>query len=100
MSIESLVCKDFIDISNYGTYFLQFCAKNQHFCKSYCKAKNDMLFCRQKEMSDMKNKKKLVANVARKTAESALRRDANRTTCVGFYQPKVPAALKRFKNVK
>lgn len=48
----------------------------------------------------MKNKKKLVANVARKAAESALRRDANSTTCVGFYQPKVPAALKRFKTVK
>lgn len=62
-----------------------------------------MLFCRQKEVSDMKNKKKLVANVAnvaRKAAESALRRDANSATCVGFYQPKVPAALKRFKDVK
>ena len=32
----------------------------------------------------MKNKKKLVANVARKAAESALRRDANSTTCVSL----------------
>lgn len=48
----------------------------------------------------MKKKMKLVSNVARKAAESALRRDANSTTCVGFYQPKVPAALKRFKNSK
>ena len=79
---------------------LQFCVNNPHFCKSYCKAKNDMLFCRQKEMSDMKNKKKLVANVARKTAESALRRDANSTTCFGIYQPKAPAELERFKNIK
>lgn len=87
-------------MSNCNMYFLQFCVKNQHFRKSYCKAKNDVLFCRQKEVNDMKNKKKLVANVARKAAESALRRDANSTTCVGFYQPKVPAALKRFKNSK
>lgn len=48
----------------------------------------------------MKNKKKLIAEVARKAAEKALRRDANSTTCLGFYQPKVPAALKRFKNVE
>ena len=77
-----------------------FARKISTSARAIAKQKNDMLFCRQKEMSDMKNKKKLVANVARKTAESALRRDANSTTCVGFYQPKVPAALKRFKNVK
>ena len=48
----------------------------------------------------MKNTKKLIAEIARKAAEKALRRDANSTTCLGFYQPKAPAALKRFKNVK
>ncbi len=48
----------------------------------------------------MKNNKKMIAIVARKAAEKTLRRDANSTTCVGFYQPKVPAALKHFKNVK
>ena len=59
-----------------------------------------MVFCRRKEVNDVKNNKKLIAEVARKAAEKALRRDANSTTCLGFYQPKVPAALKRFKNVK
>lgn len=48
----------------------------------------------------MKSNKKLIADVARKAAEKALRRDANSTTCLGFYQPKAPVALKRFKNVK
>lgn len=48
----------------------------------------------------MKNGKKLFAKVARKVAEKALRRDANTTTCVGFYQPKAPAELKRFKSSK
>lgn len=48
----------------------------------------------------MENGKKLLAKVAKKTAEKALRRDANSTTCFGFYQPKAPAALKRFKSSK
>lgn len=48
----------------------------------------------------MKNGKKAFAKVARKAAERALRRDANATTCVGFYQPKAPAELKRFKKSK
>lgn len=44
--------------------------------------------------------KKFIAVIAKKAAEHALRRDANRTTCTSIYQPKVPAALKRFKNSK
>lgn len=48
----------------------------------------------------MENKKKFIANMARKAAEKALRRDANSTTCLGIYQPKIPVELKRFKNVK
>ena len=40
------------------------------------------------------------ANVAKKVAEKALRRDANRTTCLAFYQPKAPTELKRFKSSK
>lgn len=59
-----------------------------------------MLFCRQKEVNAMKIKKSLIAIVAKKAAEHALRRDANQTTCMGIYQPKAPAALKRFKNSK
>lgn len=62
--------------------------------------KKDMLFCRQREVNAMKSKKSLVAVVAKKAAEQALRRDANRTTCAGIYQPKAPEALKRFKNSK
>ena len=48
----------------------------------------------------MRHKKPVIATIARKAAENALRRDANRTTCVGIYQPKVPKELKRFKNSK
>ena len=59
-----------------------------------------MLFCRQKEVNAMKSKKSLIAIVAKKAAEHALRRDANRTTCVGIFQPKAPEALKQFKNSK
>lgn len=59
-----------------------------------------MLFCGQKEVSDVKNQMTVIAKAARKAAEKALRRDANCTTCVSIYQPKVPAELKRFKNIK
>lgn len=59
-----------------------------------------MLFCRQEKVNAMKIKKSLIALVAKKAAEHALRRDANQTTCMGIYQPKAPAALKRFKNSK
>lgn len=59
-----------------------------------------MLFCRQKEVNAMKSNKNLIAVVAKKAAEHALRRDANRTTCMCIYQPKAPEALKRFKNTK
>lgn len=48
----------------------------------------------------MKHKKTDIATIARKAAENALRRDANRTTCAGIYQPKAPMELKRFKNSK
>lgn len=59
-----------------------------------------MLFCRQEKVNAMKSNKNLIAVVAKKAAEHALRRDANRTTCTSIYQPKAPEALKRFKNTK
>ena len=59
-----------------------------------------MLFCHQKEVNNVRHKKPVIATIARKAAENALRRDANRTTCVGIYQPKAPKELKRFKNSK
>lgn len=36
----------------------------------------------------MKSRQNLIAVVAKKAAEHALRRDANRTTCLSIYQPK------------
>lgn len=49
------------------------------------------------EVIAMKNGKILVAKIAKQAAEKALRRDANQTTCVVLYQPKMPAGLNRFK---
>lgn len=48
----------------------------------------------------MESKKNFIVRITKKAAEKALRRDANNTTCAGFYQPKAPEALKRFKNSK
>ena len=85
---------------NYGGDFLQFCMDNPHFCRSHCKEWGAMVLWCRKEVNGMGNKKTLIAKVARKAAEKALRKDANRTTCLAFYQPKAPADLKRFKNGK
>ena len=80
--------------------FLHFCANNPQFCTGSCNTKNDVLLCCQKEVNDVEIKKNLIAKMAKKAAENALRRDANSTTCVCIYQPKAPAELKRFKNIK
>lgn len=48
----------------------------------------------------MKNGKMMAAKIAKSVAEKALKRDANQTTCTIFYQPKMPAGLKRFKKTK
>lgn len=48
----------------------------------------------------MKTGKNIVARLAKVSAEKALRRDANRTTCTTFYQPKTPAGLARFRKPK
>lgn len=45
----------------------------------------------------MFKQKKVTAKIVKKVAEKALTRDANTTTCVGVYQPKVPAEIERFK---
>lgn len=47
----------------------------------------------------MNNGKKMLAKLAKGIAESALKRDANQTSCAILYQPKAPASLKRFKKV-
>lgn len=48
----------------------------------------------------MEKIKKLAAKAAKAAAENALKRNANSTTCWAIYQPKVPAALDRFKTVR
>ncbi len=45
----------------------------------------------------MKKNKQWAAEIAKSLAEKELRQNANMTTCVVLYQPKVPAALKKFK---
>lgn len=57
-----------------------------------------MIICTQREVKLMKSVKMFVAKVAKSAAESALKRDANNTTCAAIYQPKAPANLSRFKN--
>lgn len=45
----------------------------------------------------MNKGKIMVAKLAKITAERALVRDANSTTCVAVFQPKTPANLDKFK---
>lgn len=44
----------------------------------------------------MKKTSKIFAEMAKRSAESALKRDANTTTCTAIYQPKAPKDLKQF----
>lgn len=44
----------------------------------------------------MKKTSAIFANIAKKSAEKALRRDANVTTCGAVFQPNVPKDLKQF----
>ncbi len=48
----------------------------------------------------MKTGKGVVTRLAKASAEKALRRDANRTTCYTFYQPKAPVELSRYRKPK
>lgn len=41
-----------------------------------------------------------IAKVAKITAEKALKRDANCTTSLCFYQPQIPTKMKRYKDSK
>lgn len=48
----------------------------------------------------MKNSAKIFAGkLAMFTAVKALKRDANSTTCIAVFQPKVPEKLAKFKTV-
>ncbi len=48
----------------------------------------------------MKHNKNVLTMLVKLSAEKALRRDANCTTCLTFYQPKAPTGLDRFKKSK
>lgn len=37
------------------------------------------------------------AKFVKAATENALKRDANKTTCIAIYQPKAPSNLSRFK---
>lgn len=47
----------------------------------------------------MKNNANTTQNLMKKMVEHALRRDADSTTCIAIYQPKVPASLKKFSKL-
>lgn len=44
----------------------------------------------------MKKSSKIFAEIAKRSAESALKRDANVTSCAAVFQPKAPKDLKKF----
>lgn len=48
----------------------------------------------------MKKATNLFAKLAKKSAESALKRDANSTTCAAIYQPQAPKSLKQFSKIE
>lgn len=48
----------------------------------------------------MKSQKKFFTNAIKTIAEKSLERNANSTTCIYYYQPKAPAALKKFSKVE
>ena len=54
-----------------------------------------MLFWLRNEVNYVKKTKRTV--VKKLAAKQALKRDARQTSCVAFYQPKVPAQLARYK---
>ena len=45
----------------------------------------------------MNSIKRTLSAIAKAAAEHALKRDANCTTCIAFYQPTPPEKLMRFK---
>lgn len=45
----------------------------------------------------MKKLKSAISKMAKNSAEFALRRDANTTTCAAVFQPKAPASLDKLK---
>lgn len=48
----------------------------------------------------MKHLEMILINASKNMAISALKRDANATTCTIVYQPKAPIDLKKFSKIK
>lgn len=51
-------------------------------------------------MKNSKNIQMTASYVVKRLANSELKRNANSTTCGAIYQPKAPAALKKFSKVE
>lgn len=47
----------------------------------------------------MKSTNKTLSKAIKAIATNSLKRDANSTTCIAVYQPKVPSALKEFSKI-
>lgn len=48
----------------------------------------------------MKSQKNFFTKAIKTMAEKSLERNANSTTCIYYYQPKAPDALKKFSKVE
>lgn len=51
-------------------------------------------------MKNSNSKTNLMAKLAKGLAKSELRQSSNSTTCGMIYQPKAPAALKKFSKIE
>lgn len=47
----------------------------------------------------MKSQKKIFTTAIKTIAEKSLERNANSTSCIIYYQPEVPSALKKFSKI-
>ena len=54
------------------------------------------LIIKEKEDFIMKSQKKIFTTAIKTIAEKSLERNANSTSCIIYYQPEVPSALKKF----
>ena len=52
-----------------------------------------------KRSDKMKKIKTNFASIIKKTVKNSLKRDANNTTCIAVYQPRVPVELNKFSKI-
>lgn len=57
------------------------------------------LIIKEKEDFIMKSQKKIFTTAIKTIAEKSLERNANSTSCIIYYQPEVPSALKKFSKI-